>query len=163
MWRHRYDVIIFDTQARCTVGMNENDSKSVGEFVHRLEQLRQMYGACLLLIHHMPRQGDHLRGSIAMEGAATTVLLASKEGPQVTITTAKQKDIEAPDPLELQLMPHHKSAVLVEIREGESTLSPTQMALLALVREHHDEWVSKSEVKATAGCLTPRSTATSTT
>jgi hypothetical protein len=155
MWRHRYDVVVFDTQARCTVGLKENDTTDMGVFVHKLEQLRQMYGACLLLIHHMPRNGEHLRGSISMEGAANTVLLVSKEGPQVTITTAKQKDIEAPPPFELQLMPHHKSAVLVEIREGESTLSPTQMALLALVREHHDEWVSKSEVKATAGLPDP--------
>jgi hypothetical protein len=102
---------IIDTQARVTVGYKENDSTDMGDFVEKLEVLRRASGTCFLVVHHEPRNGEHLRGSIALEGAATTILRSFKEGNQVTVETTKQKDIEAPDDISLQLTQHHKSAV----------------------------------------------------
>jgi RecA-family ATPase len=106
------DLTIIDTQARVTVGMKENDATDMGEFVEKLEQLRRATGTCFLLVHHEPRNGEHLRGSIALEGAATSVLRTFKEGNQVTVQTIKQKDIEEPPDFQLQVTPHHSSAVL---------------------------------------------------
>jgi RecA-family ATPase len=149
--KYRYDLVIIDTQARVTVGMKENDSTDMGLFVDRLEELRRLYGACFLLVHHEPRNGEHLRGSIAMEGAAASILRTFKEGNQVTLETTKQKDIEEPDPFDLQLFQTHKSAVLLPLQPGEEALTQTQMHVLKVLQDNPSEWVSKTELKVTCG------------
>jgi hypothetical protein len=148
--KYRPDLVVIDTQARVTVGLKENDSTDMGLFVDRLEELRRLYGACFLLVHHEPRSGEHLRGSIAMEGAATSILRTFKEGNQVTLETTKQKDIEEPQPLGLQLFKHHKSAVLTLLQPGEDALTHTQMHILQALQDAPAEWVSKTELKVTS-------------
>jgi RecA-family ATPase len=149
--RHRYDLVVIDTQARVTVGLKENDATDMGEFVERLEMLRRLYGACFLLVHHEPRNGDHLRGSIAMEGAAASIFRTFKEGNQVTFETSKQKDIEQPEPFDLQLTPYHTSAVLTLLQPGEEALTQVQMQMLQTLQDAPAEWVSKTEHKTTCG------------
>jgi len=84
---------ILDTQARVTVGAEENSSKDMGVFVDALEELRRRSEACILPVHHEPRNGENLRGSIALEGAATSILRVSRDGNQVELTNPKQKDV----------------------------------------------------------------------
>lgn len=84
-------LILLDTQARITVGMEENAAKDMGEFVDKLERLRRASGACVLIVHHMGRNGEHMRGSTALEGAATTILQASKEDNEITVSCEKQR------------------------------------------------------------------------
>jgi hypothetical protein len=148
------DLVILDTQARVTVGMKENDTTEMGEFVDKLEAIRRASGVCFLLVHHEPRNGDHLRGAIALEGAATTVLRTFKErlgsgGIQVTVETSKQKDIAEPDPFCLQVVEHHKSAVLPRLQAGQAALSQTEMFILQTLQDAPSEWVSKGELKST--------------
>jgi RecA-family ATPase len=147
--KYRPDLVVIDTQARVTVGLKENDSTDMGLFVDRLEELRRLYGACFLLVHHEPRSGEHLRGSIAMEGAATSILRTFKEGNQVTVETTKQKDIEEREPFDLQLFQTHKSAVLLPLQQGEEALTQTQMHILKTLQDAPAEWVSKTELKVT--------------
>jgi hypothetical protein len=149
MDRHRYDLVLFDTQARVTVGMKENDSTDMGIFVDKLGMLRRLYGACLALVHHEPRNGEHLRGSIAMDGAADSIFRTFKEGNQVTFETSKQKDIDEPDPFDLQLFKTHTSAVLTPLKVGEEALTQIQMHILMVLQDNPSEWVSKSELKVT--------------
>jgi hypothetical protein len=151
--KHRPDLVIFDTQARVTVGMKENDSTDMGVFVDKLGELRRLYGACLLLVHHEPRNSENLRGSIAMEGAADSVFRTFKEGTQVTFETTKQKDIEEPGPFELQLLQTHTSAVLTLLQPGAEALTQVQMHILKTLQDNPLEWVSKTELKVT--CLGP--------
>jgi RecA-family ATPase len=89
--KRRPALIVVDTQARVTVGMEENSSKDMGVFVDQLERLRRYSGACILTLHHTPRNSDNLRGSTAMEGAATTIIKAVKEGDTVTCTTTRRR------------------------------------------------------------------------
>ena len=105
-------LVILDTQARVTVGAEENSSRDMGEFVDGLEQLRQQCGACVLVVHHEPRNGENLRGSTALEGAATTILRVSKDGDLVTLSNPKQKDAPEQPDLPLALVPIGESAVL---------------------------------------------------
>jgi DNA-binding transcriptional ArsR family regulator len=106
------DLAILDTQARVTVGAEENSARDMGLFVDALEQVRRASGACILTVHHDARAGENLRGSTAIEGAATTILRASKDGQLVTITNPKQKDAPEQDPFALVLTPLGGSAVL---------------------------------------------------
>jgi hypothetical protein len=103
---------IIDTQARVTVGAEENSSKDMGLFVDGLESLRTESGSTMLPVHHEPRNGENLRGSVALEGAADTIMRASKDGNVVTVKNTKQKDAPEAADLMLGLVPSGESAVL---------------------------------------------------
>lgn len=101
--RLRPSLIIIDTQARVTVGVEENSATEMGRFIHRVEQLRAASGACVLLVHHSGYRGDHGRGSTSVKGAMQTELSVTRKGKgvretRVTLSTGKQKDDdELPD------------------------------------------------------------------
>lgn len=110
-------LVVLDTQARVSVGMEENSAKDMGVLVDRLEELRAACAACVLTLHHTPRDGNHIRGSTALEGAAQTVIRVSKEGGVLTLTNdpdegGKQKDAEPFDPIHLRIVPSGSSVIL---------------------------------------------------
>jgi hypothetical protein len=117
-------MIVIDTQARVTVGLEENAAKDMGEFVDALEKLRMATGACVLVVHHQGRSGDHMRGSTAMDGAATTVIRVEKDEDVIVVKNPKQKDMEEFDDIELKLTPCGPSAVLT-LSDGKSLGSTT--------------------------------------
>jgi hypothetical protein len=87
-----------------------------------------------------------------------SILRTFKEGNQVTVETTKQKDIEEPEPFDLQLMAHGKSAVLTPLPPGQEALTQVQMHVLKVLQDGPAEWVSKSELKATCADTVPEST-----
>lgn len=108
-----YDLIVFDTQARMTVGMDENNATDMGLMIHQLDRLRLASKACVVLVHHTGHtETERARGSSAVYGAMTSEIQVGKDGNRVTITTRKQKDIEETAPRILQLVPELGSAVL---------------------------------------------------
>lgn len=91
-------MVVLDTQARITVGLEENSAKDVGEFIERCETLRRRTNACVVLIHHTGHEGGHARGSTAALGALNTELKVTRDESTVTLKSAKQKDRrELPD------------------------------------------------------------------
>jgi RecA-family ATPase len=105
-------LVVVDTQARVTVGMEENSNTEMGVLVHRVEQLRKASGACVLTIHHTGRSGEHMRGAIAIDGAATTTIKVEKSEDVVELTCTKQKDAPEFDSFRLRLVEYENSAVL---------------------------------------------------
>lgn len=92
-------LIIVDTQARVTVGVEENSATEMGVFIDRVEKLRAASGACVLLVHHAGYNGGHGRGSTSVKGAMQTELSVTRRGKGardtvVTLATGKQKDDE---------------------------------------------------------------------
>ncbi|MFF3151874.1 AAA family ATPase [Streptomyces sp. NPDC057910] len=92
-------MIVVDTQARVSVGVEENSAKELGLVIDRMEQLRAATSACVLLIHHTGHVGDHGRGSSSAKGALQSELHVSKKGDSaanivVTLKVGKQKDDE---------------------------------------------------------------------
>ncbi|MBB4935675.1 hypothetical protein F4561_006584 [Lipingzhangella halophila] len=106
-------MVVIDTQARVTVGADENSSQDMGQLVAAADELRQSTGACVLLVHHEARSGETLRGSTAMEGAATSVVRASKDGALIRLDNPKQKDAPPFDPILLTLSEMGDSAVIL--------------------------------------------------
>lgn len=93
-------LIIADTQARVTVGIEENSNTDMGKFIDQLEKLRAYTGACVLVIHHIGRNGDAARGASAIDGAQGTELRIERGAGKLNaiIKTDKQKDMgELPD------------------------------------------------------------------
>ncbi len=106
-------LIVLDTQARITVGVNENDATDMGVFVERLEQLRRETGACVMPVHHLGHNGDQGRGSSAVIGAMNTEIRVVKTAPgQVEVHTDKQKDEAEGEPLAFTLVAEGDSVVL---------------------------------------------------
>ena len=131
-------LIVLDTQARLTVGAEENSAADMGKVVATLDRIRQTCHALVLVVHHEPRSGENLRGSTALEGAASTVVRVNADGPLVTLTCTKQKDAEPFEPLLLRRVSCADSAVLEALNdadEGGSVLSGTASAVLAVLRQ----------------------------
>jgi hypothetical protein len=97
--RRRPALVVIDTQARVTVGVEENSNTEMGRVVDRMEQLRAASEACVLLVHHTGHDGDRGRGATAVKGALQTELGVERKGKglmdtTITLKTGKQKDDE---------------------------------------------------------------------
>jgi hypothetical protein len=62
-------LIVLDTQARMTVGLQENDNTEMGVWVAAVDALKVATGACVLVVHHTGRNGGDARGASALDGA----------------------------------------------------------------------------------------------
>lgn len=107
-------LVILDTQARVTVGVDENDATQMGIFVDRLESIRRATGACVVAVHHLGHAGEHGRGSTAVIGALGAEIRVKKtERGKLTVENEKQKDSEEFEPLKFLLDPEGESVVPV--------------------------------------------------
>jgi hypothetical protein len=148
-------LVIIDTQARVATGLDENSSRDMGLLVDAAETIREACGACVLLVHHEPRNGEHPRGHSTIDGAATTLLRVVKDGPLLTLTSPKQKDAPEAPPVRLLLTPHRGSCVLGPITpvglgnidtDSETAVRDTLLALVGL-----KGYASYTELKAECG------------
>ena len=99
MRRLRPQMIVIDTQARVSVGVEENSNTELGVVIERMDDLRRATEACVLLIHHTGHVGEHGRGASAAKGALQSEMHVSKKGEDardtiVTFKVGKQKDDE---------------------------------------------------------------------
>ncbi|MER6484112.1 AAA family ATPase [Streptomyces virginiae] len=102
MRRMEPSLIVVDTQARVTVGIEENSNTEMGRVVARLDRLRDVTGACVTLVHHTGHVGEHGRGASAVKGALHSELMISRKGDRLsnfvlTVKSGKQKDEEEGD------------------------------------------------------------------
>ncbi|MDO0937140.1 AAA family ATPase [Streptomyces sp. DG2A-72] len=116
-------LVVIDTQARCTIGVNENDNGAMSNVVAAVDQIRTATGACVLLVHHSGRSGENLRGASALDGAATTVIKVSKDSMYIELVSEKQKDVPDFEPVLLRTKPVGESLVLESRGGGTNTES----------------------------------------
>jgi predicted transcriptional regulator len=94
-------LIVIDTMARTMVGGDENSAEDMGQYIDNIEMLRNATDAAILIVHHTTKvDGSNVfRGSSALSGAATTMLLlkAEKSGA-MTLVCTKQKEAALFDP-----------------------------------------------------------------
>lgn len=117
--RGGYQFIILDTQARCTVGLEENSASEMGLVVAALDVLKEVTGACVALVHHSGAQGGRARGSTAILGAldAEFEVEADKRNMSVRMRTRAQKDLAEARDVELDLCtPEPGAALAVKAR-----------------------------------------------
>ncbi|MFC8862687.1 AAA family ATPase [[Kitasatospora] papulosa] len=101
-------MIVIDTQARVSVGVEENSNTELGIVIERMDDLRRATEACVLLIHHTGHIGEHGRGASAAKGALQSEMHVSKKGENaknivVTMKVGKQKDSEEGNDLQFGL------------------------------------------------------------
>lgn len=103
-------LIVLDTQARITVGLEENSAKDMGVLIDAIRRLKAATGACVLVVHHTGRDGGDARGSSALDGAQDTEIRVERPTKKseramltASITTDKQKDGSESEGFEVQL------------------------------------------------------------
>lgn len=130
-------LIVVDTQARVTVGADENSAKDMGELVAAIDRIRQACRACVLLVHHEARAGENMRGSTALEGAASTLVRCTKDGAYIRLENAKQKDAAEFEPVRLKLTPAGQSVVCtaVDYAAAQAELSESEQKIVTTMRE----------------------------
>jgi hypothetical protein len=113
-------LVVGDTQARLSVGLDENDATDMGHFIEAVDAVKRATGACVMPIHHTGRKGGDARGSSAIDGAQDTELKVEKgEGLRGRLLVEKQKDLDERPALELAFV----SVVVGADEDGEPITS----------------------------------------
>jgi hypothetical protein len=147
-------MIVLDTQARVAVGLEENSATEMGRFVQQVERLRKATAACVLVVHHSGRTGEHMRGSVAIDGAATTIIKVTRSDEILNVECTKQKDAPESDAIRLRLVSYETSAIL----SGTDFFAPSTVdspATRRLLVDWWDtfgtDWVSTSKLVEVTG------------
>lgn len=151
-------VLIIDTFARLTLGIDENSSKETGQIMENLERLAQATdGGAVIFVHHSGKDTDRgMRGSSAILGAVSSaVSVAGSEGyikvavkksnvgTTDTATSFRLQTVELePDPLSQVL---NSTAVLLP-GERPPTASEDLDAVLEILRNAFNGDASKREL-----------------
>jgi hypothetical protein len=120
MMMSNYGLVIFDTQGSVTVGMEENSNKDANIALSRLDIVRRITNACLLLVHHTGHEDTSRgRGASAWLGGLDTELLLSGDVKRgLELKNPKQKYIETAKALRLKLEASAGGLVLVPPSSG---------------------------------------------
>lgn len=114
--RQRIGLIVFDTFARMSLGIEENSASEVGKAVTRFDQVRRLTNAGVMIVHHTAKNNPTSgRGSSALNAALDSELLVSDglwdfeefglvsdggrvpAGKKIQLSTSKQKNAEQLD------------------------------------------------------------------
>ncbi len=113
------DMIIIDTFARASPGVDENSAKEVGKVIEVIDTLKAETEAAILVLHHTRKDGGSERGSSALRGAADVMIKCEKVGSPpdegVKLTCDKMKDGPEFAPIAAQLE-------VVKLKDGGSSL-----------------------------------------
>jgi len=95
-------LLVIDTLSRFMPGGDENDQAAASGVVKNVEWLREQVGGCILLLHHMRKGGDMVRGSTVFTAAADQVIIgkSAKEDKLQLFSTkegGKRKDRDGVD------------------------------------------------------------------
>ncbi|UTN93329.1 DNA primase/polymerase/helicase [Gordonia phage Widow] len=119
-------LVIFDTLARMSLGLEENSASDMGKAVARYDRLRREGDTGVMVVHHTTRGANHGRGSTAILGALDSEILVTEpedaeeanddpkaDGPKlIQAKVTKQKNAEDGDERLLTLVPSHGSIVV---------------------------------------------------
>ena len=162
------DLIIIDTLARASVGIEENSTKEMGEIIASLDRIKHNTTACVLVVHHTGKDATRgARGSSALAGAWDSMLtIDGKNLKNLVLENAQQKDIEDGQRLAIAMDQHDESIVprLMGVAEdedqaqGSNKSADAKRALLAAIRRNQtttglprEAWLARiSDFKAAA-------------
>lgn len=92
-------LVVLDTYARMTLGLEENSAKDTGPVLEALDRIRQATnGGAVLVVHHTGKDSSRgLRGSSAFLGAVDMTI--SLEGSEGTLKAKVEKSNAGPEPM----------------------------------------------------------------
>lgn len=96
-------LVVLDTQARVTVGLEENSARDMGIFVEAVRALKAATGACVAIVHHTGRRGGDARGSSALDGAQDTEVRIERKGRTMRAVVSLDKQKEGRDDVKIKV------------------------------------------------------------
>ena len=88
-------LMCIDTLSRALCGGDENSSKDIGALVGATARLQDITNAHIMWVHHMPHEGERMRGHGALLGALdTTIHVVKMPDGLRTATVIKANDSE---------------------------------------------------------------------
>ena len=134
-------MIIVDTLARATGGIDENSSKDMGSFIEICGDLITEYNCSVLLIHHTGHNNTkRARGSSALFAAADAELIVEKFGEDdILVKFQKMKDAPTPEIMQFVKVPCNNSLYLEPVPVssiiGRKPLTPNENIALEAFKE----------------------------
>ena len=103
-----FDVVVIDTLARTSAGLEENSAKDMGVYMNNCYKIRDAAkeaGATVLVVHHTGYNTQRARGSSALFANGDGEILIESDDPHehMTMTVKKRKDGEAGQVLHMRL------------------------------------------------------------
>lgn len=120
-------VVVVDTLARCMPGADENAPGPMSQAIEALDTIRRETKACVLIVHHSPKDGGTPRGHSSLLGAVQTSIKVTLSEGVITLSVEKQKD-GSPVDMRLKLSSVEPSAVLEPIGEGAVIVPKSAMS-----------------------------------
>lgn len=118
------DIVVFDTLAMMSAGIEENSNMEMGRVMSWLENFRRNTDTTVILVHHTSKNSENpqARGASALTGAVASSIMVTKTDPEtldveqrnrfaekyitpIRVQVVKQKDGRYPDCQELTLVP----------------------------------------------------------
>jgi AAA domain-containing protein len=155
-------LIVIDTLSRALAGGDENSPKDMGAIVNSTAHLQDKTKAHVLWVHHMPHEGERMRGHGALLGAMDTTLHVVKTAGERTATVVKANDSEEGERVSFQLESvvvgedGTTAPVVVPVLEPkaptapEAKLNDNQEAMLRLLRDAGARGLSTDDWNARA-------------
>jgi len=104
-------LVVLDTQAKVTLGLDENAATDTGKWINAAERLRRETNACVVLVHHTGHESGRGvasrrgRGSSAAYAGIDTEILVEPDGERVLkYTVTRQKETERGQTGRLQMI-----------------------------------------------------------
>jgi len=140
-------LIVVDTMSLCALGLSENDSGAMNQFMADVKSIQDETGAHIMLIHHNNKSGGS-RGSSAIPAAAQSEFDMTRQDERVTLKCNKQKDGPEFKPMafnarrvEYDTREHKFSLVMDYVGEedNEVVISASVQQVCDLLQDHFDE------------------------
>ncbi len=147
-----YKLIIFDTLAKCMVGLDENSARDMGRVVDSLYHIRYASGiGTVLAVHHTGKDKATVRGSSALEAGVDTVWTTEGDASMINLIRTKRKDgaTEARHNLRFEAIPESDSGIMIHRQDHE--ISGRQSDLMSVIMSaFSDTGCTKAELRAAA-------------
>lgn len=112
-------LIVIDTLANCSVGLNENDTPSMSQAVAACRRIIREVKTAILLVHHSGWEGKHERGSNVLRADVFAAAMVSQSKGTIKVSPAKIRDGIAFEPYELRVESGDNYSVLVPVEKTE--------------------------------------------
>lgn len=139
-------LIIVDTLARCSVGLDENSAGDMNRYVDAVDALSKATGVHVLTVHHNNKDGAY-RGSTALPAAVDTHISLDRKGDQVMLKVEKQKDADEGPNLGFSKLEIGESLVIQY--QGEALVEEIKAGLTATQRRVYEALLSFGSQGAT--------------
>ncbi|WP_431840601.1 AAA family ATPase [Gordonia hongkongensis] len=106
-------LVVLDTRAKCTLGLEENSATEQGRAIAAAERIQDAAGCTVFDIHHAGRNGSTPRGSTAWDGGVWSDLRMEGSDLVAKITCEKHKDAPSGCEHHFRAVPHTVSKSLM--------------------------------------------------